>query len=153
MSQGSVWTLSTDYPLGPPKLLPPGRYPYMSTFPKPAIDQIYLTMDGKKKLTNLLLLLRRLYFQVTTLTILSMFLTWHFSANFQLALRDPYWSCLHAAFPNQAHTHLAPFRGTVHCVHIALACRIHYKLAVTFPVVTCAKRELCWAHAFEDVID
>ena len=68
-----------------------------------------------------------------------MFLTWHYSANFQLALRDPRWSCLHAASPNQAHTHLAPFRGTVHCVHIALACRIHYKLAVTFPVVTCAK--------------
>ena len=135
MSQGSVWTLSTDSPLGPPKLLPPGRCPYMSTFSMPAIDQIYLTMNGKKKLTNLLLLLRRLYSRSPHWPS-SMFLTWHFSANFQLARRDPYWSCLYAASPNQAHTHLAPFRGTVHCVHIALACRIQVQIGVQIEAAT-----------------
>ena len=48
-------------------------------------------------------------FQIPTLTIFSMlFLTWHFSVNFQLALHDPNCPCLHSASPNQAHTHLAP---------------------------------------------
>ena len=46
-----------------------------------------------------------------------------------------------------------PIQGTVHFLHIALVCRLHSKLAVTFPIVTCTNAVIVFSiHAFEAII-